>query len=60
MMIISVFAKKQNLSVAAATRFLLQHHGIDYLTDCYSTLHLLSNDDVTDELSQIVNSEVAK
>ena len=53
MMIISAFAKKQGLSVAAATKFLLQNGGIDYLADCYSTLHLLSHDDVVDELIQM-------
>ena len=57
-MIISAFAKKKQLSVSEATRFLLQNRGIAYLTECYSTLHLLSNDDVTDELIQITNSEV--
>ena len=53
MMIISAFAKKQGLSIAAAAKLLLQNGGIEYLTDCYSTLHLLSNDDVVDELIQL-------
>ena len=58
MMIISAFAKRQNMSLAAATRFLLQNCGISFLTDCYNTLHLLSNDDVTDELIQMTSGEV--
>ena len=57
MMIISAFAKKQGFSIAAATKLLLQNHGIDYLADCYSTLHLLSNDDVAEELIQMTQSE---
>jgi len=60
MMIISAFAKKQGLSIAAATKFLLQNRGIDDLADCYSTLHLLSNDDVTEELIQMTENEGAR
>jgi hypothetical protein len=55
MMILSAFAKRQNMSLAAATRFLLQNRGVAYLADCYGTLHQLSNDDVVDELIEMTN-----
>jgi len=52
-MIISGYAKKHWMSISEAAAQLLAAGGIDYLEECYDTLHMLSNNDVIRELTDI-------
>ena len=52
-MIISGYSKKLDISISEAARQLLSGNCLNYLEEYYSTLHLLSNDDVICELIDI-------
>ena len=52
-MIISAFSKKLSISITEAVKQLLACKCFIYLEEHYNTLHLLSNDDVIDELIEI-------
>ncbi|MDR1862254.1 MAG: DUF3791 domain-containing protein [Candidatus Ancillula sp.] len=60
-MIISGFAEKKGLNIPDATDRLLNHEGMEYLEECYETLHQLSNDEVINDLIAITgeNGEVS-
>ena len=54
-MIISGYSVKTGKKISEALDLLLKNGGIKYLDECYSVLHLLSNDDVIDELIDMSN-----
>jgi len=59
-MIISGYSKKLGITLSEAAQQLLSAGGLDYLEECYNTLHLLSNDDVICELMDMAKVEQGK
>jgi hypothetical protein len=59
-MIISGYSKKNGITMAKAAELLLETNTLNYLEECYDTLHLLSNDDVICELTDMVQEELKK
>ena len=57
-MIISGYSKKLGITISEAAERLLSCDCLDYLEECYETLHLLSNEDVICELMDMVGAEV--
>jgi len=55
-MILSVYAKKLELSISESIEQLRSNGGLRYLEDYYETLHTLSNEDVVNELIEMANS----
>jgi len=55
MMIVSGYAAKIGKTISESLDLLLKNGGIKYIDECYNVLHLLSNDDVIDELLDISN-----
>lgn len=50
---ISEFAKAHKMSIREASNYLTRFKGIDFLTEHYEVEHLLSFDDVVEDLTQI-------
>jgi hypothetical protein len=50
---ISAFAKVKNISKKEAFNYLNQYKGIEFLIDCYEAEHILSLDDVVDDLTLV-------
>jgi len=59
-MIISGYSKKLGITLSEAARQLLSTNCLNYLEECYNVLHLLSNDDVIDELMDMSKAEQGK
>jgi len=59
-MIISGYSKKLGITISEAARQLLSTDGLNYLEEFYSTLHLLSNEDVICELMDMAKAEQGK
>jgi len=59
-MIISGYSKKLGITLSEAAQQLLSANCLDYLEECYNTLHLLSNDDVICELVDMAKMELRK
>jgi hypothetical protein len=55
-MIMSGYSKKMNITISEAARILLSTGCLNYLEEYYETLHLLSNEDVISELSEMTES----
>ena len=55
-MILSSYAKKQGITISVAAEKLLSDGGLNYLEDCYETLHTQSNEDVINELIDMANT----
>jgi hypothetical protein len=55
-MIMSGYSKKMNITISEAARILLSSGCLKYLEEYYETLHLLSNEDVISELSEMTES----
>lgn len=49
------FAKRHNLALPDAFRFLFRHKGIEFLKEHYEVEHTLSFDDVLDDMTAICN-----
>ena len=56
-MIISGYSKELGISFSKAAERLLSSNCIDYLEECYDTLHLLSNGNVIRELIDMSKQE---
>ena len=54
-MIVGGYAVKTGKKISEALDLLLKNGGIKYIDECYNVLHLLSNDDVIDELIDMSN-----
>jgi len=59
-MIISGYSKRMNISISETARILLSTGCLNYLEEYYETLHLLSNEDVIDELAEIAGTEAKR
>jgi len=59
-MIISGYSKKLGITMSEATQQLLSANSLDYLEECYDTLHLLSNEDVICELMDMAKTGQGK
>jgi len=59
-MIISGYSKKLGITMSEATQRLLSANSLDYLEECYDTLHLLSNEDVICELMDMAKTRQEK
>ena len=57
-MIISGYAKKLEITISEAAKQLLSSDCLNYLEECYETLHTQSNEDVIYELMDM--AKVAK
>ena len=49
-MCVSAFSSKKGLTKKESFNYLNDHHGIDFLLDCYEAEHTLSLDDAVDDL----------
>jgi len=58
-MILSGYAKELGITLSAAAERLLSGGGLNYLEEYYSTLHMLSNEDVIRELIDMPNTHAA-
>jgi len=56
-MIISGYSKKTSTTISEAARILLSTNCLNYLEEYYETLHLLSNEDVISELTDMTKTE---
>ena len=52
-MCVSAFSNKKGLTQQAAFNYLYDHHGIEFLIDCYDAEHTLSLDDAIDDLTLV-------
>ena len=52
-MCVSAFGDKKGLSPQEAFNYLYDHHGIEFLVDCYEAEHTLSLDDAVDDLTLV-------
>ena len=52
-MIISGYSKKKGITISEAAQILLSTGCLNYLEEYYETLHLMSNEDVIDELADM-------
>jgi hypothetical protein len=59
-MIMSGYSKKMNITISEAARILLSAGCLNYLEEYYETLHLLSNEDVISELSEMTGTAIKK
>ena len=59
-MIISGYSKKMGMPISEAARILLSAGCLNYLEEHYDALHLLSNEDVIDELANMSGIEIEK
>lgn len=50
---VSEFAKKQEMNIKEAFRYLFEHKGIAFIKDNYDIEHTLSFDDVISDLSEV-------
>jgi hypothetical protein len=53
-MIMSGYSKKMNITISETVKILLSTGCLNYLNEYYDTLHLLTNDDVISELSDMI------
>ncbi|MCL2478013.1 MAG: DUF3791 domain-containing protein [Treponema sp.] len=56
-MILSVYAKKLEISISEAAGRLLTDGGLSYLDDCYEALHTQSNEDVVNDLVEMARDK---
>jgi len=56
-MIISGYSKRLNITISEALKILLSASCMNYLEEYYETLHLLSNEDVINELAEMTGIE---
>ena len=59
-MILSGYARKQEMTIAEAAERLLADGGLCYLEECYGVLHTQSNDDVIDDLINMADEREGK
>ncbi|MCL2832577.1 MAG: DUF3791 domain-containing protein [Treponema sp.] len=59
-MILSAYAKKQEISISKTAERLLSDGGLNYLDECYEALHTQSNEDVVNELIEMAAARTAK
>jgi len=59
-MIISGYSKKLGITISEAAQQLISEGSLDYLEECYNTLHLLSNEDVICELMDMTKAGQGK
>lgn len=59
-MILSAYAKKQNIALSMAAEQLLSDNRLRYLDDCYGVLHTQSTEDVVDELIDMAHTGAKK
>jgi len=59
-MIMSGYSKRMNITISEAAQVLLSAGCLNYLEEYYETLHLLSNDDVINELAEMAGTQVKK
>jgi len=59
-MIMSGYSKKMNITISETARILLSTGCINYLDEYYETLHLLTNEDVINELSDMIGNNEKK
>ncbi len=59
-MIISGYSVKNGITMEEAAKQLLETNALNYLEEFYNTLHLLSNEDVICELTDMVKTEQRK
>jgi len=50
---ISAFSNRKGLNKKDAFNYLYDHHGIEFLIDCYDAEHTLSIDDAVDDLTLV-------
>jgi hypothetical protein len=59
-MIMSGYSKKMNITISETAKILISTGCLNYLDEYYETLHLLSNEDVISELSDMVGNNAKK
>jgi len=59
-MIMSGYSKKMNITISETVRLLLSTGCINYLDEYYETLHLLTNEDVINELADMIGNNAKK
>jgi len=59
-MIISGYSKKMNITISETVRILLSTGCLNYLDEYYDTLHLLTNEDIISELSDMIGKNEKK
>jgi hypothetical protein len=52
-MCVSAFSNRKDLNQQDAFNYLYDHHGIEFLIDCYDAEHTLSLDDAVDDLIMV-------
>ena len=52
-MCVSAFSARKGLNQQDAFNYLYNHHGIEFLIDCYEAEHTLSLDDAVDDLTLV-------
>ena len=52
-MCVSAFSEKKGISQRDAFNYLYDHHGMEFLIDCYDAEHTLSLDDAVDDLTMV-------